>query len=286
MHFNYRHNEISLTVENNQFGALFLGGTWVLYEWGSPVVAKEGEVLHRIFSALISIVICCNLFLALWSCILWITAIVYGSREDFAYNARNLLQFCNHMMWMTYMSVTFGCGFALYLNLSENLTDLLVILVFVGIIVIRGMALMCDLQLKVSPLATYHQPCWLKIFTNIGFVFSSMRKEELKEKAIAEADFLKDKVKFRHEKRELDRPPDKSPRTSSIGVLLRTAASNLKRPDYDVAKFEINLEDDWFNEVEQLKNRSVECLAKYMPLRLAEEVHKLVGDIEIGVSVR
>lgn len=243
-------------------------------------------MFNRIFSSLISIVICCNLFLALWSCILWITAVIYGSREDFVYNARNLIQFCNHMMWMTYMSVTFGCGFALYLNLSENLIDLIVISIFVGIIVLRGMTLMCDLQLKVSPLATYHQPFWLRIFTNIGFVFSAKKREELKEKALAEADFLKEKAKFRQEMRELDRLPDTSPRTSTIGVLLSTAAINLKRPDYDVAKFEINLEDDWFNEVEQLKNRSVECLAKYMPLRLAEEVHKLVRDIEVGVSVR
>ena len=276
----------SLTAETNQFGALFLGGTWVLYEWGSPIIAKEGDAFNRIFSSLISIVICCNLFLALWSCILWITAIIYGSREDFVYNARNLIQFCNHMMWMTYISVTFGCGFALYLNLSEHLIDLIVISIFVGIIVLRGMMLMCDLQLKVSPLATYHQPFWLKIFTNIGFVFSAEKREELKEKALAEADFLKEKAKFRQEMRELDRLPDTSPRTSTIGVLLSTAAINLKRPDYDVAKFEINLEDDWFNEVEQLKNRSVECLAKYMPLRLAEEVHKLVRGMEVGVSVR
>lgn len=65
--------------------------------------------------------------------------------------------------------------------------------------------------------------------------------------------------------------------TSLIGGLLRTAAINLGRNDEDMSVYEERLEKDWFNEVDQLKGRSVECLSRYMPLRLAEEVHKLVG---------
>ncbi|KAL3781517.1 hypothetical protein ACHAW5_000733 [Stephanodiscus triporus] len=263
------------------FGALFLGGTWVIYEWGSPIAIEAGDVFNRIFSAAISVVICCNLFLALWSCILWITAIVYGSRGDFVYNARDLIQFCNHLMWMTYFSVTFGCGLALYLNLRSNLIDLLVILIFVGIVIIRGMSIMCELQLSVSPLATYHQPSWIKLFTHPRFILSSKTREELRGKAVVESEYIQFKANFRQIKKELDSTPD-----SGICILLRTAAKNLNRPDYDISKFETNLAEDWFNEVEELKHRSVECLAKYMPMRLAEEVHKLVGDIEVGVSVR
>ncbi|KAL3827693.1 hypothetical protein ACHAXA_000566 [Cyclostephanos tholiformis] len=276
-----REKVIMLAEAYTIFGALFLAGTWLLYEWGKPRAIEGGEVFYRVFSAVISVVICCNLFLALWSCILWITAVIYGTREDFVFNARHLMQFCNHLMWMTYNSVIVGCGLALYLNLSPNWTDLIVISTFVGIVILRGTMLMCDLQLKVSPLATYHQPVWLKVLTNPGFVFSAKRREELKEKAVAEADFLKSKAHFRHQKKDTDPRPE-----TSMGALLRTAAGNLERPDYDVAKFETNLEEDWFNEPDQLRNRSVECLAKYMPLRLAEEVHKLIGDVEVGVSLR
>jgi hypothetical protein len=240
-----------------------------------------GDAFDRVFSAVISVVISCNLFLALWSCILWITAVIYGTREDFVFNARHLIQFCNQLMWMTYNSVTVGCGLALYLNLSPNWTDLLIISIFVGIVILRGSMLMYDLQLRVSPLATYHQPGWLKFLTNPGVIFSVKMREELKENAIAEAEYLKSKAHFRHKERDADPLPE-----TGMGALLRTAAENLKRPDYDVARFETALEADWFNEPDLLRNRSVECLAKYMPLRLAEEVHKILRDVEVGVSVR
>ena len=75
--------------------------------------------------------------------------------------------------------------------------------------------------------------------------------------------------------KELDRSS-----VTSIGILLRTAAENLQMPDCDISHFESKLKEDWFNESEHLKNRSVEFLARFMPWRLAEEVHKVVrGDV-------
>jgi hypothetical protein len=71
--------------------------------------------------------------------------------------------------------------------------------------------------------------------------------------------------------KELDRSS-----VTSIGILLRTAADNLQMPD-DISHFESKLKEDWFNEADHLKNRSVEFLARFMPWRLAEEVHKVVG---------
>ena len=71
--------------------------------------------------------------------------------------------------------------------------------------------------------------------------------------------------------KELDRSS-----ITSIGILLRTAADNLQMPD-DISHFESKLKEDWFNEADHLKNRSVEFLARFMPWRLAEEVHKVVG---------
>eukprot|EP00579_Thalassiosira_antarctica_P018169 CAMPEP_0201951118 /NCGR_PEP_ID=MMETSP0903-20130614/56839_1 /ASSEMBLY_ACC=CAM_ASM_000552 /TAXON_ID=420261 /ORGANISM="Thalassiosira antarctica, Strain CCMP982" /LENGTH=122 /DNA_ID=CAMNT_0048494375 /DNA_START=492 /DNA_END=857 /DNA_ORIENTATION=+ len=61
---------------------------------------------------------------------------------------------------------------------------------------------------------------------------------------------------------------------SSVGALLRTAAINLGRNDLDISNYEARLEEDLFNEADQLKGRSVECLSRYMPLRLAEEVQQ------------
>mmetsp|Transcript_10919 Transcript_10919/g.23726 ORF Transcript_10919/g.23726 Transcript_10919/m.23726 type:complete len:132 (+) Transcript_10919:156-551(+) len=71
---------------------------------------------------------------------------------------------------------------------------------------------------------------------------------------------------------------------SSMHELLRTAAENLGRSGRDVDEFVARLEEDWFNEAEQLKNRSVECLSRYMPLRLAEEVHRLVEAVYVTTT--
>ena len=78
--------------------------------------------------------------------------------------------------------------------------------------------------------------------------------------------------------KELDRSS-----VTSIAILLCTAAKNLQITDCDISHFERKLKEDWFNEVEHLKNRSVEFLARYMPWRLAEEVHKVV-DSTLGCS--
>ena len=63
---------------------------------------------------------------------------------------------------------------------------------------------------------------------------------------------------------------------TNIGSLLRTAAINLGRSDYDVSIFEARLEGDWYNETEQLKEEDVVTLSRYMPRLLAKEVHNIL----------
>ena len=68
-------------------------------------------------------------------------------------------------------------------------------------------------------------------------------------------------------------PPD----GGSLGILLRRAAARLDRgDDVDVAPFAARLRGDWFEEARHLEGRDAEFLARYMPYRLAEEVHALV----------
>ena len=60
---------------------------------------------------------------------------------------------------------------------------------------------------------------------------------------------------------------------TSIGKLLRGAACNIGRGGFDVSKYEQKLEDDWYNNASELREMSVDVLQKYMPRRLADEVH-------------
>ena len=99
-------------------------------------------------------------------------------------------------------------------------------------------------------------------------MFTKKGRQRLKGGAIAEANSIKAHYKKNNN--------NNRPGNTSIKDLLSTAATSLGMIDYDVGVFEKRLLGDWFNDAKQLKDRSVECLKQYMPLRLAEEVHKLV----------
>ncbi len=77
--------------------------------------------------------------------------------------------------------------------------------------------------------------------------------------------------------RTLSKPTSKSKRSapqSGVGLLLRRSADAIGRRKFDVSKYERLLEEDWYCEEDELRNMSVNDLSKYMPRRLAEEVHR------------
>ena len=132
-------------------------------------------------------------------------------------------------------------------------------------------------------LECYHAPRFIKIAYPFLWPITRKGKEELKLNAKLRADQLKKRAY--HERKKLD--PDFDLRqnktsTSSVGDLLRTAAINLGRYDSDLSSYEARLEAEWLT-IETMKDRSVDCLSKYMPLVLAEEVHRiLVSDVNIN----
>lgn len=102
-------------------------------------------------------------------------------------------------------------------------------------------------------------------------MFTKKGRKRLKGRAIAEANGIKAYYQKNQQSDNNSRSCD-----TIINELLSTAATSLGMIDYDVSVFEKRLLGDWFNDAKQLKDRSVDCLKQYMPLRLAEEVHKLV----------
>ena len=77
------------------FGALFLAGTWIIWEWGSAkTYGGEGtnEIYNRVFNAIMASAITCNIMLALFGSFVWLNSILYGANEeDFVFEARHLL---------------------------------------------------------------------------------------------------------------------------------------------------------------------------------------------------
>ena len=64
---------------------------------------------------------------------------------------------------------------------------------------------------------------------------------------------------------------------SPIGRLLRVAADNIGKKDHDISQYEARLEKDWYTKTEELKSMTVDVLARYMPRRMADEVHRTLA---------
>ena len=169
--------------------------------------------------------------------------------------------------------VFLGLLLGIYKNLSPNLPETIITLV-----VAVSMRILGDKywgrQISICmPLEYYHFPRYIQIM--MGFITKAQR-DELKGRAKIRAEKLRKKAY--QERRKLDPGFRDETNTSSIPTLLRTAAINLGRNDLDVTIYEERLEEDLFNDPVHLKGRSVECLSRYMPLRLAEEVYRLLVD--------
>ena len=115
----------------------------------------------RTFSVVMAIALSCNIFLALWGSILWIMAVVYGTRDGFTYEARHLIALCNYLMWITYLAVTYGLILAILSNLNPYHIEIAVAITFVGVVQLTGITYVNNIWLAVAPLSTYHQPCGL-----------------------------------------------------------------------------------------------------------------------------
>ena len=264
----------------------------MLYEWGSPstyelsddaanwLKSTYGRVAVELFQLIMPMAIGCNLFLALWSSSLWLTAIVYGSRENFVFEAKKALTLCKVLMVCTVIFTLLGFIIATTLNRElMSLTYGSSNLGWIGIplamafncSLIYGFALLNGLLFEVSPLAFFHQPRWVQFFGSPSAAITGKGREKLKERAKAEAKTLEDKAFRVRDINHYSWQDD-----DSIRSLLRQAAINLGRPDYDVSTIETRLGVDWFTKKVHLKDSDAELLSRYMPLRLAKEVHRLV----------
>jgi hypothetical protein len=158
------------------FGALFLSGTWVLYEWGSvfgyggcdaryydATTGRYGEgcsqVVHRLFELTMAISLTANLFLAMFACVLWLMSVLFsGSLRNWVYAARHMLTFCHLLLVFVLVSSMVGVGLAIYSNLSPHFPEVIIALMFFGAVVIAGTYYTSMLIGEEIPLEYYHFP--------------------------------------------------------------------------------------------------------------------------------
>ena len=222
-----------------------------------------------------ALTICCNLFLTLWGSFLWILAIVHGSSEVLALGARNTIGFCNLLLNATFGLITLGFMLGAQIRFGTHSPEFIVMFAFTSLLQWAGGCVVNDLLLEVTPLLVFHQPAWLRVWYHPRSVVTQRGRTRLRQRAHADAEGLASRARRGGAPRTGRRAARERPQ-GSVGALLRRAEARLDRTDVDVSPHVARLREDWFAEAPHLGGKGTEFLARYMPYRLAEEVHTIL----------
>jgi hypothetical protein len=259
------------------FGALFLAGTWIIWEWGShKTYGGEGtnEIYNRVFNAIMASAITCNIMLALFGSFVWLNSILYGANEeDFVFEARHLLAFCNTLLYWTAHLVICGLFLGVWSNLSPYYPEATIVITLGVVIFLIGTRRKNQLNWAILPLEFFHSPLLGRLISFPRSVLTQKGRDKLSSRANVRAKKLK--TRAYRERKLLDPEFDKA-LTTNVGSLLCDAAAEMGRLEDDVTEYEARLKDDWIDEIDKLRGRSVDFLSKYMPFGLAEKVHEIL----------
>jgi hypothetical protein len=260
------------------FGALFLAGTWIIWEWGSSKSYGGGgtnEVFDRAFNAIMASAITCNIMLALFGSFIWLNSILYGAAEkDFVFEARKLLAFCDTLLVWTSLLVVCGLFLGVWSNLSPHYIESAVVITLGIVLFCIGTRRKNELNWSILPLEFYHSSWAARLFSFPRSVLTQKGRDKLRDRAKVRAKKLKARA---YRERKLLEPDFDKKLNTEIGKILCDAASHLGRLEFDVTEFEARLEEDWINDVEMLRGRDVSFLSRYMPSGLAEKVQEILS---------
>ena len=266
------------------FGALFLTGSFVVYEWGSSLAygGSKNDVVDRIFECVMAIGITANLLLALVASFLWQFSVVHSAyHQSWVYGCRKFLHFQHHLQMLIMTCTIVGMGLGIYNKFSyyDYWIELAVCLFVLVLMTGTGLYLMSDLVASELPLEYYHLPLWFK-YSLIPFKsLTSKQRKEVRDAAMIRAKELKERA---YRERLLVKPKERSSDARNddtpIGKILRDTAIELGRCNFDVSIYEQRLEADWFDDINDLKAMSADELSKYMPRKLAIAVSSKLHD--------
>ena len=132
-----------------------------------------------------------------------------------------------------------------------------------------------------APLELYHLTLLSRLL-NFPQLLSAKNREKLKACAKDRVAELRERA---HGEISRSEPKNQSEniiinaQARTMERLLCTAATNLGHSSSEIPRYEARLKEDWFTEPEHLKGRGVDFLARYLPYRLAQEVHQLVESV-------
>lgn len=262
------------------FGALFLNGTWFVYEFGGD--SSGNEVVDRLFALSMALAMVSNTFMAMFSSFLWLMSVLFsGSHHNWVWGARKLMALIHVLLVCVLLFTVLGVGLGLYSNLVGKWPEVAISLTFFLAVVVSGMYYTGLLVGNELPLEYLHFPLWFKIAVLPFPLLTSRGRQQLRTGANLRAEDLKERA-YRERTMLEPHTTKRGKTTTSLGILLREAADSLGRDDFDVSQYEARLEEDWYTAPEELKRMNVDILSRYMPRHLAEEVREKLKEDENG----
>jgi hypothetical protein len=276
------------------FAALFLAGTWVLYEWGSGLAyggSLEGDdkyridtIMSRVFEPLLAISIALNIQLAFFGGISWIMSL------NFSYSNPNWVYSCRYML--VYLETLFACmllcfilafALAIIAKFSPNIVQVVVIIAVIAVVKFPGLYFIGQLVTRELPLEYYHSSLlWKLVFSPMPMLTKSGR-EDVRNGAMKRAANLRERA-FAGSTRGNNASKKQLPRHyDSLWQLLKVAAESIERSDVDISAYIARLEDDLYTRVEHLVGEDIDVLSRCMPRRLAKEVHRILEEKKTAV---
>jgi len=269
------------------FAALFLGGTWVLYEWGSTLAYGGGgqkvdaiqRIMSTIFEPIMAVALGLNIQLAFFGSMMWIMSIMFSaSNPNWAYSCRYMTVYLQMLFTCMLLFVTSGLILAVVAKFTPNIPTIIITLALIGVAEIPGFYYIGKLVREEVPLELYHSPLWWKLIMSPQSVLMRKGRSDLQKGAISRAATLRKQL---FSGKRLADDNGKTSSTSQRGrdnlqKLLDKAAESIGRSDIDISIYIARLEADLYTDSEHLSEEDADELSRYMPRRLAKEVHKIM----------
>ena len=272
------------------FAALFLGGTWVLYEWGSTLAyggsgggGQEIDAISRImstvFEPVMAIALGLNIQLAFFGSMMWIMSLHFSaSNPKWAYSCRNMTAYMQVLFTFMLLFVTLGLILAVIAKFAPNIPTIMITIVLIGIAEIPGFYYVGKLLREEIPLELHHSSMWFKLAISPQSVLMKKGHSDLQQGAMRRAATLRKQFSVRLTNNNNGTVASSTSQRGrdSLEKLLEKAANSIGRSDIDISIYIARLEADLYTDSEHLSEEDVDELSRYMPRRLAKEVHKIM----------
>ena len=235
--------------------------------------------MSTVFEPVMAIALGLNIQLAFFGSMMWIMSLHFSvSNPKWTYSCRYMTTYLQMLFTCMLLFVTLGLILAVIAKFAPNIPTVIITVVLIGVAEIPGSYYMGKLLREEVPLELYHSPFWWKLVISPQSVLMEKGRSDLQRGAISRATTLRKQFSVRLTDNNGTAASSSTSQRGrgSLYKLLEKAAVSIGRSDIDISIYIARLEADLYTDSEHLSEEDVDELSRYMPRRLAKEVHKIL----------